>query len=1180
MADNPTTQTIVATGGVVVQASVRSTDQVVEVVIGKQGGAACVLHWGAVHAGGGTWERPPTSAWPSGSTPAVRAVDTPLADGSVTLRLDKASRFAFVDFALFDPKTSRWDSNQGRNYRVTLPEPSTLARTPVAAAELASGEGDLLFQAGYPLDDGYQLAVAVRSSEAGLTVALATDVQAPVLLYWGVAANRREWKLPEQELRPAGSRVASTQAVETPFAEEAGLRVVRLRAPPNQVPPALCFVLRQADQADGPEQFDQPDKARWWKDRGRNFYLPLAASLAESPIMDASLAAIADEIVDRETSTGSWTLMHRFGMAWDVLDRVPRDSLPGLALIFVWLRFSAIRQLDWQRNYNTKPRELAHAQDRLTSKLAERAAHADQNARPWVRMIATTLGRGGDGQRVRDGILEIMHRHHVKEVAGHFLEEWHQKLHNNTTPDDVVICEAYLEFMRRNGDPAAFYGVLQAGGVSRERMLSFERPIRSQPDFIPNLREALIRDFGEFLGVLRSVHSATDFGVALQAARDHVDEATRQLLDGIWRRRDERPARSWLIQSITQAREILAGQFYPARRGLRELMYLDLGLEDLLRSVVERNLGEQLSLDELLEWTQLALRNLVCVRKSDELWLCLGHLKRLLKLPRGGHDWALHAQAVLERVRRELIHLTDADGRLLQPIAEYLGQAFGAATWSIQTFSEEVVRGRFEFAVSALLRKLDELLRQIAGVGHWQVVSRGSGRVDGIVQSFAALSEVQGRRFESNTVLVVGRVSGEEDVPSGVVAVLTDSPVDLMAHAAVRARNAGVLLATGWDVQRLADIREKQGHWVRLSVAVEGEITVEAAQPSAAVSQRPIRGAAPPTPRPATQSYATAESEFDAEKVGAKSRNLKALRGRLPDWISVPVGVAMPYGVCERVLAQPLNRERARRHQDLAEQLRQNSNGKLAAVLAGLRQVILQLDPPAALEEELRKVMGSAGVPWPGSFADAWQCIKQVWASKWNDRAHYSRRSMGVPDESLSMAVLIQEVVPADYAFVIHTANPITGERDDLVAEVVLGLGETLVGNHPGRAFGFRHQRSKGTTRVTSFPSKSVGLFGQGLMFRSDSSGEDLMGFAGAGLYDSFMLPEARHQPLDYEREELLWNEELRNRVVGGVAAVGAAVEKVFGAPQDIEGAYSKGRFFVVQTRPQVGLDGGLDGGA
>ena len=60
----------------------------------------------------------------------------------------------------------------------------------------------------------------------------------------------------------------------------------------------------------------------------------------------------------------------------------------------------------------------------------------------------------------------------------------------------------------------------------------------------------------------------------------------------------------------------------------------------------------------------LALRNLICVRKSEEFTLCLRHLKRLLTLPHCGHEWSLHAQAVLERIRRELVRITvSEDGR-------------------------------------------------------------------------------------------------------------------------------------------------------------------------------------------------------------------------------------------------------------------------------------------------------------------------------------------------------------------------------------------------------------------------------------------------------------------------------------------------------------------------------------
>lgn len=46
--------------------------------------------------------------------------------------------------------------------------------------------------------------------------------------------------------------------------------------------------------------------------------------------------------------------------------------------------------------------------------------------------------------------------------------------------------------------------------------------------------------------------------------------------------------------------------------------------------------------------------------------------------------------------------------------------------------------------------------------------------------------------------------------------------------------------------------------------------------------------------------------------------------------------------------------------------------------------------------------------------------------------------------------------MPAEYAFVLHTANPVTGALGEVFGEVVVGMGEALVGNHPGRALSFK----------------------------------------------------------------------------------------------------------------------------
>ena len=172
------------------------------------------------------------------------------------------------------------------------------------------------------------------------------------------------------------------------------------------------------------------------------------------------------------------------------------------------------------------------------------------------------------------------------------------------------------------------------------------------------------------------------------------------------------------------------------------------------------------------------------------------------------------------------------------------------------------------------------------------------------------------------------------------------------------------------------------------------------------------------------------------------------------------------------------------------------------------------------------------------------------------------------------MAVLIQEIIEADYSFVIHTINPITGHSDEIYAEAVPGLGETLVGNYPGRAFSFILKKGEDEPRILAFPSKSVGLFGSGLIFRSDSTGEDRVGYAGAGLYDSVMLPPSRETILDYSDEPLVWDENFQKEFCVSIAAIGTLVEEKLGFPQDIEGVCSKGQYHVVQTRPQVGIAG------
>ncbi len=1010
---------------------------------------------------------------------------------------------------------------------------------------------------------GMLLHIEKRMIGDRVEVSLRAERHEICVLHWGLRLHSEApWQSPPRSIWPEGSRAFDGSAVQTPFLNQNGISQIIFRLHGALHFSFIEFVLFF------------PEEGRWDNNQGRNYRIKIPRR-NDSSLEDPHLTHhLASKIIEKEMSGNSWTLMHRFKLCYDLLDEV-RNDIEGLALIFVWLRFSSIRQLDWQRNYNTKPRELSHALDRLTLKLADLYVN-DSQGQVFIRLILTTMGRGGEGQRIRDEVLNIMHRHHIKEVSGHFMEEWHQKLHNNTTPDDIVICEAYLEFFRSEGNLDVFYETLERSGVSEERLRSYDRPIKSHPDFIPHLKEELIHDFEHFLGLLKAVHSGTDLGTAIHAAGHLFDSEMQGLMDFIWwHRSDEELPVLVQVEKITAARCRLAGRLKEAPNIVRDLLFLDLALEDFLRVVIERNIHYHLDDDQLVELMAMVLENLCLSNKDVELTHCLRHWRHLEETTRFSREWSLQARAVLDRLGRALSALVDRYHRLLQPKADFLGRAFQADSWTITLFSEEVIRGQPLFVLSILLRHLNAVLHRSAGLGSWQVISPGRGI--GRVEVVSRLESIQGKEFARPTVIVTNEVAGSEEIPEGVSAIITSDTTDIVSHIAIRARNAHVFFATCYEPEIIAQLKSFSGHTLRLSMSSDGDVMFQeehADHPDTSTSQRiaPIRGS---INRPLFSTYGILENDFDEKMVGGKSLNLKCLRNKVPAWIRLPTSVVLPFGVFEEVLADEYNKAVSARHDELIRRVRMDEAAEKtsAEVLGELRKSILALKPPDELAPSLYNLMDKAGLERPQSWDQAWNGIKRVWASKWNERAYLSRRARRIPHEDLFMAVLIQEIVEADYSFVIHTVNPFTGDRDEIYGEVVLGLAETLVGNYPGRALSFTSRGEAFGPKILSFPSKSIGLFGRGLIFRSDSNGEDLAGYSGAGLYDSVMVPIPRKVSLDYSEELLLWDVKFRRSLLNGIASVGTIIEKVLGYPQDIEGAYCKGKYYVVQTRPQVGIE-------
>jgi len=291
-------------------------------------------------------------------------------------------------------------------------------------------------------------------------------------------------------------------------------------------------------------------------------------------------------------------------------------------------------------------------------------------------------------------------------------------------------------------------------------------------------------------------------------------------------------------------------------------------------------------------------------------------------------------------------------------------------------------------------------------------------------------------------------------------------------------------------------------------------------------------------------------------------------RATLPAWVKLPRSAVVPFGVLDRVLDAPENAEALPVFKELMQAQLKACNGPVEPVLQQIREVVKGLEPPATIFPALRSAVEAHGA----STNDEgwWAALTAVWASSFSDRAFHACRRAGIGPDDVSMSVLVQVLVPSEYSFVVHTRHP-TGNPDDLYAEVVVGLGEVLVGNHPGRALSFAAPRDgSAPPRVTSLPSKGLALFGSGLIFRSDSNAEDLEAFAGAGLFDSVPVQQ-QASVVEYRENRLVNDLGFQRELLGGIARLAMAVEAaVGGAPQDIEGCFAAGEFFVVQTRPQA----------
>ena len=171
----------------------------------------------------------------------------------------------------------------------------------------------------------------------------------------------------------------------------------------------------------------------------------------------------------------------------------------------------------------------------------------------------------------------------------------------------------------------------------------------------------------------------------------------------------------------------------------------------------------------------------------------------------------------------------------------------------------------------------------------------------------------------------------------------------------------------------------------------------------------------------------------------------------------------------------------------------------------------------------------------PEALLDA---VTHCWSSLWTGRAIAYRQRRSIAPDDVSLAVVVQQMVPAQVAGVLFTVHPVTGDDDQVIINATWGLGEALVSGQVNPDTYIAAKVSGGLLEVV--------IGDKAVMTAAQANG-------------------TAEVAVDAARQR---QRALTDRQVGELTAIGRRIEQHFNAPQDVEWAYADNALYILQSRP------------
>jgi pyruvate,water dikinase len=269
---------------------------------------------------------------------------------------------------------------------------------------------------------------------------------------------------------------------------------------------------------------------------------------------------------------------------------------------------------------------------------------------------------------------------------------------------------------------------------------------------------------------------------------------------------------------------------------------------------------------------------------------------------------------------------------------------------------------------------------------------------------------------------------------------------------------------------------------------------------------------------------------FDAAVVGGKAANLSRLARlyhRVPDGFSIPVTLMNE--------AHPLEL-RGDIERAISDLMACHS---LPELVTAVRSSAVDEDGAAASfagqHETYLNIVGADSIV---------EAVARCWESARSERALAYRRRQGLSVDWIRVAVLVQQLVASDVSAVAFSANPVTGNRDEVIINASWGLGESIVG---------------GTVTPDAFVVRRSDLG----VTRRTIADKRTMTISVPGGTREVVVPRFLRNESSLSEEQVI-----------EVARLALSLETIMERPVDIECAYAAGELYLLQCRPITVLKG------